>query len=326
MARFPYPPYPASWYAVAFSRQLRPGKALPARYFGRDLVVWRGQDGAARVMDAHCPHLGAHLGHGRVVDNTIRCPFHAWRFDGEGSCVDVPYAPRIPPNAQLRCWPVREANGLVMVHFHEQGHAPAFELPTLPQYGAAGWTRAVDRTVDVRSHVQEMNENVFDQAHFIYIHHYAEMPAVTIEDDGPVARVTHVGSGTMYGRTFRTETVNTMYGAGLLTVHVRSAVEFMVIVAKTPIDEERVEHRYSVIMKRFLGPIGRLLRAVVVRQVTADVMTDRAVWEHKAFLPKPILVKTDGPIMRFRKWHRQFYPLLPVVPSTPDDAPRPLSS
>ena len=43
-------------------------------------------------IDAFCPHLGAHLGYGGLVEeSTIRCPFHAWRFDGTGACVEVPY-------------------------------------------------------------------------------------------------------------------------------------------------------------------------------------------------------------------------------------------
>ncbi len=78
----------------------------PVSYLGRDLVLFRGDDGTARVFDAHCPHLGAHLGvGGRVCGDGIACPFHGWRFDGEGQLVEVPGLDR-PPRAAARAWPV----------------------------------------------------------------------------------------------------------------------------------------------------------------------------------------------------------------------------
>src|SRR5437773_202151 len=95
------PPFPTGWFQVAYSDELPAGTVTPLRYFGRDLVLFRGEDGAARVLDAHCPHLGAHLGYGGKVEGcAIRCPFHAWKFDGQGTCIEVPYASKIPPKAR----------------------------------------------------------------------------------------------------------------------------------------------------------------------------------------------------------------------------------
>ena len=71
------PPYPRGWYTIADSDDLAPGDVLPIHAFGREFVVFRGEDGEAHVLNAHCPHLGAHLGHGgKVCGNQIRCPFH----------------------------------------------------------------------------------------------------------------------------------------------------------------------------------------------------------------------------------------------------------
>ena len=66
-------------------------------YLGQDLVLFRGEDGIARVFDAYCPHLGAHLGiGGRVCGDGLACPFHGWRFDGEGHLAEVPGLDRKP--------------------------------------------------------------------------------------------------------------------------------------------------------------------------------------------------------------------------------------
>ena len=76
-------PYPNGWFAVAFSRDLIPGEVKSVHYFGEDLVVFRNRSGEPRVVDAYCPHLGAHLGEGgRVIGDSIRCPFHGWQYDG----------------------------------------------------------------------------------------------------------------------------------------------------------------------------------------------------------------------------------------------------
>jgi phenylpropionate dioxygenase-like ring-hydroxylating dioxygenase large terminal subunit len=316
MKSYPFPAYPNSWYAVASSHDVRPGKVVPVRYFGRDLVVFRGEDGAPRVLDAYCPHLGAHLGvKSRVVGNTLECPFHAWRFDGAGACVSIPYAAKIPPRARTRGWRARDVNGAVMVHYHDRDEAPSFEVPGVEGFSNPGWTAPDYHSVRVRSHVQEMNENVFDVAHFVYIHHYAEMPEPTIDEDGPFARVRLKGYSRYAGLRFPSETVASIYGAGFLVIHVTRPIEFKVLVSKTPIDEETVEHRYAVVHRKRVPGVDWLVRRVISRQIIADVESDRSIWEQKIHLVKPILVKADAPIMRFRKWHAQFYSPAAAAPS-----------
>ena len=92
-SRFPFPRYPNGWFQVAYSDELPAGGVMPLEYFGKHLVLYRGEDGQAFVLDAYCPHLGAHLGYGgKVVGNCIKCPFHSWKFDGTGQCVEVPYS------------------------------------------------------------------------------------------------------------------------------------------------------------------------------------------------------------------------------------------
>jgi 3-ketosteroid 9alpha-monooxygenase subunit A len=327
MGRFPFPAYPNSWYAVAWSSEVAVGQARPVRYFGRDLVVFRGEDGVAHVLDAYCPHLGAHLGvNSQVVGNTIQCPFHAWRFDGTGACTHVPYSPKVPPKARIRSWSVKEINGAIMVWYHDRGDAPSFEVPHVAGVGAKEWRHLGFRTIHVRSHIQEMNENVYDVAHFVYIHHFAELPPSEVEEDGPFATVTLRGSARYAGKAFPADTINLMYGAGVLVIHLISVVEFKVIVLKTPVDEDVVEHRYAIVMKRKNLFVDLLLKPIVVYQVTADIKTDRHVWERKVHLAKPMLVKMDGPIMRFRKWHQQFYSPTTIPLGLPPAAPEPVTA
>ena len=60
-SRFPFTSFPNGWYRLAYSDELRPGQVKPLHYFDKDLVLFRTENGKAYVLDAHCPHLGAHL-------------------------------------------------------------------------------------------------------------------------------------------------------------------------------------------------------------------------------------------------------------------------
>ena len=77
--RFPMPSFPVGWFQVAYSEDLDVGAVVPLHYFGQHLVLFRGEDQLG-LLDAYCPHLGAHLGHGGREGNSVVCPFHAWKI------------------------------------------------------------------------------------------------------------------------------------------------------------------------------------------------------------------------------------------------------
>src|ERR1700722_11011019 len=129
-SRYPFPASPNGWFSVGAGADLAPGDVEPVSYLGRELVLFRGEDGVARVFDAHCPHLGAHLGvGGRVCGDGIACPFHGWRFDGDGRLTEVPGLDRTP-RASAQAWPVCERNGRIFVWHHVGGAPPSYEVIT----------------------------------------------------------------------------------------------------------------------------------------------------------------------------------------------------
>ena len=87
-----YPPfYPNGWLPVLESSALKKSQILPIFAFGNDLVAFRSTAGEVTVLDAYCPHLGAHLGYGgRVINDRVSCPFHGWVFNQTGDCVHIP--------------------------------------------------------------------------------------------------------------------------------------------------------------------------------------------------------------------------------------------
>ena len=171
MARFPFG-VPNSWYVVAYSDELEPGAVRRLDYLDRELVLFRGESGQPCVLDAYCPHLGAHLGHGgRVVGDDIECPFHNWRWNGKGRCTHIPYSDRVPDYAQTPAWPVLDRNGFLFVWYHAEGAEPDWEIEDIPESRDPEFEIVFRKDWEpFPSHPQEISENGVDLPHFRTLH------------------------------------------------------------------------------------------------------------------------------------------------------------
>lgn len=78
-----------TWYLVCTGSELG-DQPVAKRLLGEDLVLWRASDGSPRLMADHCPHRGARLSVGDVVDGEIQCRYHFWKYDGDGQCTSIP--------------------------------------------------------------------------------------------------------------------------------------------------------------------------------------------------------------------------------------------
>ena len=104
----------------------RPVKAL--RVLGQDLVLFREAGGRWGLLDRDCPHRGADLAFGRHEGDGLRCPFHGWKFDAAGRCLETPAEPtgsKLCERVKQRSYPVVEKSGVLFAWFGE-GEAPPF--------------------------------------------------------------------------------------------------------------------------------------------------------------------------------------------------------
>jgi nitrite reductase/ring-hydroxylating ferredoxin subunit len=121
--------YHQSWFPVALASEVPADGPIGRDFLGTRVVVYRDAAGRPVVQGAYCPHLGADLAVGQVVDGQIRCAYHHWRFDCAGTCVDIPAGDRIPKGARIPTYPSAEAWGLVWAF---NGAAPTFPVPGIP--------------------------------------------------------------------------------------------------------------------------------------------------------------------------------------------------
>jgi 3-ketosteroid 9alpha-monooxygenase subunit A len=301
--------YPRGWFVVAFSEEIPPLGVKALEYFGERLVAFRGEDGQVRVLDAFCAHMGANLAAGgKVVENTIECPFHAWRYCGTGECVNIPYAKKIPVKARQRAWTAREVNGVVLLHHDPEGAPPAFDIPVIPEHGSATWLPWATSQYRIKTHPREIVENLADRAHFPRVHN-------TEIDDFAFDVAGHTATQRVKGRAIlpgggvdNFESSTTYHGPGYLLMRMKGVLENYMLVAHTPIDHGQLDLRMGVMLKivgdrsRTEGYVG-----LYMKNLKAGFEDDIQIWENKLYREQPVLCDGDGPITQLRRWYSQFY-------------------
>jgi 3-ketosteroid 9alpha-monooxygenase subunit A len=308
-SRYPFPAYANGWYRVVYADEVAAGELRPIHAFGRELVAFRAESGEAHVLDAYCPHLGAHLGHGgRVEGSGIRCPFHAWHWSGDGRCIDVPYAKRIPPAAKIRSWPTVEKNGIVWLWYDEKERAPAWKLPDVEEVGSPDWSPLEIRRWTVRSRWLDMNENAVDQVHFKYVHGAHTIPETTAEIDGHVLRCrSRMKLGTPRGEVEGGIDTDD-YGPAFQLVRLSGIVDTLMLNTTIPIDSETtdVSFAYTVCTKGDAEK-SRGVGAAIIRDLEHQMAQDIPIWENKKYWTRPMLCDGDGPLALYRRWMKQFF-------------------
>lgn len=162
---------PEGWFWLARSKDVRRGKAKAVRFLDREFVLYRGDDGVSRLLDAHCPHMGAHLCDGKVEGDEIRCPFHRWRFGPDGTCTDVPAQPSEASRvARLRSYRIAEKYGLVWLWTGEDAEADAEPIPAPPELAGRPVDFAHGAPFTKDCHPNVMMINAIDAHHFRSVH------------------------------------------------------------------------------------------------------------------------------------------------------------
>ncbi len=158
------------WQPVAFSHEL---KDLPVRIriLCEDLVVFRDLAGQVGLLKLHCQHRGTSLEFGRISERGIRCCYHGWLYDVDGTILETPGE---PPESTFRhrlwhgAYPTLEYKGLVFAYLGPPDRRPAF-----PVYDT--FEQLETRPVPGRKHVLPCNwiqiiENNMDSVHLVFLH------------------------------------------------------------------------------------------------------------------------------------------------------------
>ena len=161
---------PGLWYVAAKSVQVRAGEILAVTLIGRRLVLWRDAEGRACCVEDFCPHRGAPLSRGEIIDGNLVCRYHGVTLDGSGTIVKVPAMEACPLQGKraTQAYHVQEANDGVFVYMPVANEAPPpLQLP--PEFSDPAWSGFLCAGL-WRCNYRLIGENTADPMHGIYLH------------------------------------------------------------------------------------------------------------------------------------------------------------
>jgi 3-ketosteroid 9alpha-monooxygenase subunit A len=316
--------YARGWHCLGPVKDYQDGQPHGIEIFGTMLVVFADSEGSLKVLDGYCRHMGGNLSQGTIKGDEVACPFHDWRWGGDGKCKLVPYAKRTPRLARTRSWATDVRGGLLFVWHDVEGNAPdpAVRIPEIPEFEDDGWTEWRWNTMLIEgSNCREIIDNVTDMAHFFYIHyglptyfknvfegHIASqylhnVGRPDINDMGTTYGEAHLDSEASYfGPSFMINWLHNNYGG--------FKAESILINCHYPVSQDSFVLQWGVIVEKPKGLDEKTtdkLARVFTEGVSKGFLQDVEIWKHKTRIDNPLLVEEDGAVYQMRRWYQQFY-------------------
>ncbi len=319
--------FPRGWFIIGASDTLA-DKPKGLRYFGRDFVLYRGSSGKPVVLDAYCKHMGTHIAladsaviaqTGRQIEgDSIRCPYHGWRYASDGTVDDIPYHDGpCPKSASLRSYPVRDVMGCLMMWFDPDGAEPEYLPPQLDEWDDPQWMRwQLQDLGEIAIHGIEVLDNMADARHLLPTHG-ADCQYFENEFRDHIVIQRQGGTIELYGSEFHTITWYT--GPGVLF----SRQEFgdtliFELIGNVPVEDGVSKVWHGTLVQAQNNPPTDADREYW-SQTDAGALqafsADFDVWRTKKPAIRIIQMPTDGPFDKVRRWYSQFFAEASSVPA-----------
>lgn len=326
------------WHCLGLARSFRDGEPHSIQAFGQKLVVFAGEDDKINVLDAYCRHMGGDLSQGTVKGNEIACPFHDWRWGGDGRCKAIPYARRIPLRARTTTWPTLEQDGMLFVWNDPEGNPPTenVTIPVIEKFDEGEWTDWMWNEMVVHTNAREVIDNNVDMAHFFYVHngfptyfknifegHVATQYFDGVQRDDVVHQMDDA-QGADAPKFIGSSSTAAYYGPSFMIDDLVHTFEdgsnpSVLINAHYPIDNNSFMLHFGLRVKRRPETSAEVADAAAQKMgegILAGFMQDVEIWGSKTRIDNPLLCEEDGPVYQLRRWYQQFF--VDVADVTPE--------
>lgn len=319
------------WHCLGLASTFTDGKPHSVEAFGGKLVVWADTAGNLNVLDSYCRHMGGDLSKGTVKGDEIGCPFHDWRWGGDGKCKQIPYARRVPLRARTKRYETVIRNDHLLI-WHDPEGSPAdhdilpIELPGLD----TEYTNWIWNEVPIKgSHCRDLIDNVVDMAHFYYVHlafptsfrnvFEGHQATQFMESQGRPDVAGGYGDSDMFLKSEATY-YGPAYMINWLEVDYKGFItEVILINSHLPTGPDSFTLQYGIVVKKPEGlddDTAEFIGKKYADMFSDGFLQDVAIWESKTEVQNPLLCEEDGPVYQLRRWYEQFY--VDVADITPD--------
>ncbi|MFP1153600.1 Rieske 2Fe-2S domain-containing protein [Mycobacterium sherrisii] len=317
--------YARGWHCLGPVKDFLDGQPHRVNAFGTQLVVFADTHGEVKILDSYCRHMGGDLSRGSIKGDTVACPFHDWRWAGDGRCALVPYAKRTPRLARTRAWHTDVRSGLLFVWHDHEGNPPLprVRIPEMDEYLEDNWTDwRWNSTLIEGSNCREIVDNVPDLAHFYYIHFGLPTYFKTVYE-GHIATqyLRNIGradvalGGTQYTGEQVLDSEAAYFGPSFMINWLHNdfggyKTEAILVNCHYPVTQDSFMLQWGVIVETPRGMDAKLadkLSKNVTDGISKGFLQDVQIWKHKTRIDNPLLVEEDGAVYQLRRWYQQFY-------------------
>lgn len=157
-----------AWYMAAWSDEV--GEALlRRRLLGEPILLFRLEDGSVTALTDRCPHRFAPLSMGTRNGDEVTCAYHGLTFDAAGTCVRNPFGP-VPNGASVRCWRVKEQDGIIWFWPGEPALADSTPLPDFALLYSGQPAPPISGLMPMAAGYQYGTDNLMDLSHIEFVH------------------------------------------------------------------------------------------------------------------------------------------------------------
>ncbi|WP_010479684.1 aromatic ring-hydroxylating oxygenase subunit alpha [Thermococcus zilligii] len=304
------------WFAILSSKEVRKDRPVGVVRFGRNIVLWRDENGKVNAIEDSCVHRRARLSAGKVINGRLQCPFHGFEYDGDGRVKLIPAlgrSYRVPERFSVKAYNVAEKAGMIWMWFGEgePGGEPRFFEDIDKKFACAEiqetWNVPFPRAV----------ENQLDVMHLPFVHRTTIGRGNRTLVNGPVVKwidgdsfvfyvFNEVDRGQIAKKPGELEGLESRVYLEFIFPNVwqnHISEKVRVVAFFVPVTKEK-----TMIYLRFyikatgIRPLDRLIAKLGMRFNKVVLHQDRRVVETQEWdIRKDSLVQGDLPIMEFRK-------------------------
>jgi phenylpropionate dioxygenase-like ring-hydroxylating dioxygenase large terminal subunit len=159
------------WYVAAFSHDVEEGKLFARRLLDVNVVLYRDANGDVKALRDRCAHRSFPLSKGRLENGTVICGYHGFRYDGQGTCIQVPsQADRCPAGISVQSYPVVEMRPHIWIWMGDEALADASTIPATAWMRESPLWAAGHGYIHAKANYVHLHENLLDLSHLTFLH------------------------------------------------------------------------------------------------------------------------------------------------------------
>lgn len=156
-----------TWYVAAMAQEID-DKPLGRTICDERIVFYRGPDNVVAALEDFCPHRGAPLSLGRVIEGKLVCGYHGLEMGCQGKTVSMP-GQNVARFPSIRSYPVVERYGFIWVWPGDAGRADPATVPHQEWFDNPAWAYG-GGLYHIGCNYQLMVDNLMDLTHETYVH------------------------------------------------------------------------------------------------------------------------------------------------------------